>query len=77
MRRRRQHKRNTGDEEQRHSRDECAPEGEVGYGNQRMGAVADDADGGVSGGGAEDAEDGHADGREMLGWCWAGGRVCW
>jgi len=37
-----------------------------------MCAVADDADGGVSGRGTEDAKDGHSDSREMLGWCWTG-----
>ena len=47
--------------------DEGAPNGEVVYGDEWVGAVPDPAEGGVDAGGAGDTEEGDGDGAEALG----------
>jgi len=75
MRRRGQDEWDTGDEEQRHGRNKRAPEGEVSDGDEGMRTIADDANGGVGGGGAEYTQYCHPDCRQMLCWSWSGGFV--
>ncbi len=56
-----------GDAEEEEGGDKGAPEGEVVYANKGVGAPPDPADGGVSDGGAEDAEHCHRDGVKAFG----------